>query len=169
MRKLNVSSPGGATTSFELAEAVITIGRGPDNLVHLEDSSVSGRHAQITVSGDIYELRDLDSTNGTRVNGTSVTTATLQPGDRIKFGKVEACFECQVLPAEHPLPILAKVEAQPAEVSTRPADFANASPFPKRTTESDPVRLALFAAAAVAILAFLGSMVALMQMQPPAF
>ena len=169
MRKLNVSSPGGATTSFELAEAVITIGRGADNLIHLEDPSVSGRHAQISVSGDVYELRDLDSTNGTRVNGTSVTTATLQPGDRIKFGKVEACFECQLTTAEQPLPVLPEVEARPAEVSARPADFANASPFPKRTTESDPVRLALFAAAGVAILAFLGSMIALMQMQPPVF
>ena len=167
MRKLNVSSPGGVTTSFELAEAVITIGRGPDNLIHLEDSSVSGRHAQISVSGEVYELRDLDSTNGTRVNGTSVTTATLQPGDRIKFGKVEACFECQVAAAE-PLPVVAEVEARPAEVSARPVDFANASPFPRRTTESDPVRLALFAAAGVAILAFIGSMIALMQMQPPA-
>lgn len=168
MRKLNVSSPGGATTSFELAEAVITIGRAPDNLIHLEDSSVSSRHAQISVSGDVYELRDLDSTNGTRVNGTSVTTATLQAGDRIKFGKVEACFECQV-PTAEPLPVLAEIEARPAEVSARPADFGNASPFPKRTAESDPVRLALFAAAGVAILAFIGSMIALMQMQPPVF
>ena len=169
MRKLNVSSPGGPTTSFELAEAVITIGRGPDNLLHLADPSVSGHHAQISVNGELYELRDLDSTNGTRVNGILVTTATLQPGDRIKFGKVEACFECQVPAAEPPLPVLPEVDAQPAEVSARPADFTNASPFAKRTTESDPVRLALFAAAGVAILAFIGSMIALMQIQPPTF
>lgn len=162
-----MSSPGGAVTSFELAEAVITIGRGPDNVVHLEDPSVSGRHAQISVTGDVYELRDLDSTNGTRVNGTSVTTATLQPGDRLKFGKVEACFECQLPTAEQPPPVLPEVEARPAEVSARPVDFANASPFPKRASETDPARLALFAAAGIAILAFIGSMIALMQMQPP--
>jgi pSer/pThr/pTyr-binding forkhead associated (FHA) protein len=82
MRKLNVSLPGGGTVSYELAETVIAIGRAPENLIHLEEPSVSSRHAQITVSGDSYELRDLDSTNGTRVNGESITSAPGPAGDR---------------------------------------------------------------------------------------
>ena len=167
MRKLNVSSPSGGTTSYELAEPVITIGRAPDNLIQLDEPSVSSRHAQISVTGETYELRDLNSTNGTRVNGESTTSVTLQIGDRIKFGKLEACFECEVPAQAQPLPILPTIEAKPAERSARPADFANASPFPKRNTENDPTRLALFAAAAVAILAFIGSMLALAQMQVP--
>jgi pSer/pThr/pTyr-binding forkhead associated (FHA) protein len=165
MRKLNVSLPGGGTVSYDLAEPVIAIGRAPENLIHLEEPSVSSRHAQITVAGDSYELRDLDSTNGTRVNGESITSVTLQLGDRIRFGKVEACFECEV-PAQA-LPVLPEIDLRPAETSARPADFANASPFPKRTVEKDPTRLALFAAAGVAILAFIGSMLALAQMQVP--
>ena len=165
MRKLNVSASGGGTISYELAEPVITIGRAADNLIQLDEPSVSSRHAQITVAGDTYELRDLESTNGTRVNGESIKTVTLQLGDRIRFGKVEACFECEV-PAQA-LPVLPAVDLRPAEVSARPADFANASPFPKRTVEKDPMRLALFVAAGVAILAFLGSMLALAQMQVP--
>ena len=165
MRKLNVSSPGGATISYELAEPVITIGRAPENLIQLDEPSVSSRHAQITVSGDTYELRDLDSTNGTRVNGESITSVTLQLGDRIRFGKLEACFECEV-PAQA-LPIVPEVDLRPAAASARPADFANASPFGKRAAEKDPTRLALFAAVGVAILAFIGSMLALAQMQVP--
>ena len=165
MRKLNVKSPSGGTTSHELAEPVITIGRAPENLIQIEEPSVSSRHAQITVSGDTYELRDLDSTNGTRVNGEPITGVALRLGDRIRFGKVEACFECEV-PAQA-LPVLPEMDLRPAEVSARPADFANASPFPKRTVEKDPARLALFAAAGVAILAFIGSMLALAQMQVP--
>lgn len=165
MRKLNVSSPGGGTISYELGEPVITIGRAPENLIHLDEPSVSSRHAQITVAGDTYELRDLDSTNGTRVNGESITSVTLQLGDRIRFGKLEACFECEV-PAQA-LPVVPELDLRPAEISARPADFANASPFPKRTTGNDPTRLALFAAVGLALLAFLGSMLALAQMQVP--
>ena len=167
MRKLNVSSASGGSTSFELAEPVVTIGRAPDNLIQLDEPSVSSRHAQISVAGEVYELKDLDSTNGTQVNGETITSVTLQVGDRIKFGKVEACFECELPAHAEPVPILPEVEAKPAEVSARPADFANASPFPRRAAQKDPARLALFAAAGVAILAFIGSMLALTQMQVP--
>ncbi len=52
-------------------------------------------------------------------------------------------------------------------MSARPADFANASPFPRRNAKRDPVRTAIFAAAGVALLAFLASMIALLTMQPP--
>jgi predicted component of type VI protein secretion system len=165
MRKLNVSCPTGGRINYELAGPVITIGRAPENLIQLEEPSVSSRHAQITVSGDTYELRDLDSTNGTQVNGESINSVTLQLGDRIRFGKVEACFECEV-PAQA-LPARPAVNVRPAEVSARPPNFANASPFPKRAVEKDPTRLLLLAAAGVAILAFIGSMLALAQMQVP--
>jgi pSer/pThr/pTyr-binding forkhead associated (FHA) protein len=167
MSKLTVSLPGVGSTSYELTEPLITIGRAPDNLIHLDEPSVSSRHAQIIVSGETYELIDLDSTNGTRVNGQPITRVTLQPGDKVKFGKVEACFECEVATENTPLPIAPQIEARPAEVSARPVDFANASPFSKRVTEKDPMRVALFAAVGVAVLAFLASMLALAQMQVP--
>lgn len=169
MRKLTISSPGSAPVTHELADTLITIGRGADNLLQLADPSVSSRHAQITATGDIYELTDLGSTNGTRVNGVAVTTATLRVGDQIRFGKVEACFECELATENQPLPIASEAEVKPADVSARPADFANASPFQTRMHEKDASRLALYAAVGVAILAFIGSMLALLQMQPPAF
>src|SRR4051794_16249034 len=95
MRRLMFTTATGPV-AHELAEDVITIGRAPENMIRLDDSSVSGRHAQLTVTGDSYELRDVGSTNGTCVNGETVMTATLKAGDRIRFGKVEACFECPV-------------------------------------------------------------------------
>jgi pSer/pThr/pTyr-binding forkhead associated (FHA) protein len=166
MVKLTVTAPGG-NVAHELTEASITLGRSPENLIVIDDPSVSSRHAQLQLAGEDYQLKDLDSTNGTRVNGQVITTVTLRGGDRIRFGKVEACFECEQASAAQPLPVLAEVEAKVAEVSARPADFANASPFPGRKSQRDPMRLAIFAAVAVAFLAFLGSMVALLQMQPP--
>ena len=161
-----ITTPSGGVP-HELTEATTTIGRAPENALHLDDPSVSGRHARLEQIGEDYQLTDLDSTNGTRVNGELITTTTLRAGDRIRFGKVEACYECEVQAEAQPLPVLQQVEARPAEVSARPVDFANASPFPRRRTENDPVRLAAFAAAGLALLAFVGSMLALAQMRAP--
>ena len=166
MARLMITTPAG-TVAHELTEELVTLGRSPDNLIHLDDPSVSGRHAQLQLVGEDIQLTDLGSTNGTTVNGAAVTTATLRAGDRIRFGKIEGCFECEAAGDAQPLPAIEEVEAKPAEVSARPADFANASPFPKRTAEKDPVRTALFVAAGIAILAFIGSMLALAQMHAP--
>lgn len=166
MRKLIITSAAGPV-AHELTDDLITIGRAPENLIHLEDPSVSGRHAQLQLVGETYELKDLDSTNGTRVNGRPIASVALRIGDRIHLGKVEACFECPEPEQAQPLPALQEIEARPAEGSARPADFSNASPFPKRKKEGDRTRTAIFAAAAVAILAFLASMLALAQMRPP--
>jgi pSer/pThr/pTyr-binding forkhead associated (FHA) protein len=168
MRKLNVTSQGGGTVMHELTETLVTIGRNAGNLIQLDDPSVSGQHAQLQLAGDDYELTDLDSTNGTRVNGNTVKTATLRPGDRVRFGKVDAAYVSDSNEPAQPLPAPELAQAHPADVSARPADFANASPFPNRKTQRDPTRTAIFALVGIAILAWLGSMLALLQMQPPA-
>ena len=169
MAKLLLLPSGAAPIAHDLTEELVTIGRGPDNLIQIDDPSVSGRHAQINCIGDIFQLQDLNSTNGTRVNERAITSVVvLQARDRVRFGKVEARFECENPSHAQPLPVLAEMEAKPAEVSARPVDFANASPFSRRKLQRDPVQTAIFAAAAVAILAFLGSMIAVLQMQPPA-
>ena len=168
MPKLTLSPRGSPPISHELSAALVSIGRAEDNVIRIDDPSVSGHHAQLHQVGETFHLQDLESTNGTRVNGEVMTSAALRFGDRIRFGKVEARFEGETAEVAPPLPALTQNEARPAEVSVRPADFANASPFPKRSKEKDPMRTALFVAAAVAILALLGSLLALAQMRPPA-
>ena len=155
------------TIAHELSDELVTLGRSPENMIHLDDPSVSGKHAQLQLVGEDVQLTDLGSTNGTTVNDAAITTAILRAGDRVRFGKVEGCFECEAAGDAQPLPAMEEVAARTADVSARPADFANASPFPKRRTEKDPLRTALFAAAGIAILAFVGSMVALAQMHAP--
>jgi pSer/pThr/pTyr-binding forkhead associated (FHA) protein len=169
MPKLTICSETGEATSHDLVEERYTIGRGPENAIRLEDNSVSGRHAELVVGAENCFLKDLGSTNGTLVNGQPVTETQLRPGDRIQFGKVEASFECEVVSASQPLPLLPETEARPAESSARPADFANASPFQGRKAKKDPARTAVFAVAAVALLAFLASMIALALMAAPTF
>lgn len=70
-----------------LSKNVIKIGKKEDNDVVLSDKTISRQHAEIEYKSDSFLLRDLDSTNGTYVNGTRVKEAYLLPGDRIKIGR----------------------------------------------------------------------------------
>jgi pSer/pThr/pTyr-binding forkhead associated (FHA) protein len=167
MPRLILRSPEMGPITHELTDEAITLGRSPDNMIVLDDPSVSGRHAQLQRSGDVYRLKDLESTNGTHVNNETITEVTLRIGDRLRFGKVEARFEADPSGGVQPLPAPAAIEAKPAETSVRPSDFANASPFPRRKDERDPVRTAVLVVAAVAVLAFLGSMIAVFLMHAP--
>ena len=166
MAKLSISLEG-AKSIHELTDEKITIGRAPDNMIRIDDPSVSGRHAQLVLIDERYQLKDLGSTNGTRVNSESITDVFLRVGDRIRFGKVEARYESDATGEAQPLPDAGEIEARPAETSEKPADFANASPFPNRQKEKNTIATAILAAAAVAILAFLISMLGLLQIHGP--
>jgi hypothetical protein len=65
------------------------VGRGLDNGIVIEDPHVSRQHARISYDGRSCELTDLDSSNGTFVNGRRVRKASLKPGDRVAFGAFE--------------------------------------------------------------------------------
>jgi predicted component of type VI protein secretion system len=166
MPKLSIALPDSKTV-HELTDERITIGRAPDNMIQIDDPSVSGRHAQLLLIDERYQLKDLGSTNGTRVNSELVTDTFLRVGDRIRFGKVEARYESDATGEAQPLPDAGEIEARPAERSEKPADFANASPFPNRQKEKDTGGTAIRAAAALAILAFLLSMLSLLRIHGP--
>ena len=166
MPKLSVYRQEGRAT-HELTEERITIGRGSDSMIQIADPSVSGRHAELALIEERYQLKDLGSTNGTRVNSELVTEVFLREGDRIRFGKVETRFESDATGAAKPLPEADEIEARPAETSEKPADFTNASPFPNRQKAKDPVATAVIAAAAIAVLAFLVSLLGLLQIHGP--
>jgi pSer/pThr/pTyr-binding forkhead associated (FHA) protein len=153
--------------TYELSEELITIGRAPDNTIVIDDPLVSSHHAQLELSGETYRLKDLESTNGTRVNGIPITETALRFDDRIRFAGVEARFEPDTRGSQ-PLPEPEKIEAKPAESSSVPSDFTNASPFPRRDRERDPTRSIIFGSAAIALLAFLVSMIAVLTMSAPA-
>lgn len=65
----------------------ITIGRAATCGLHIDDTYVSSVHARIFNRSGVFVIEDLDSRNGTVLNGNQLTTATeLRPGDRIQFG-----------------------------------------------------------------------------------
>ena len=167
MPRLIVTPESGGKTVYEMTDELITLGRAPDNIIQIEDQSVSGHHAQLFSSGEVYRLKDLNSTNGTRVNGQAITEVTLRIGDRLRFGKVEARFAADASGGTQPLPEVAPIASKLAEASARPVDFTNASPFPNRKNAKDPTRLVILLAAAVALLTFFGSMIAVLLMRAP--
>lgn len=65
----------------------VTIGREEGNSLRLNDERVSRFHAKVQIDGDDYILTDLESTNGTRVNGTTVQIRRLRIGDRVGVGR----------------------------------------------------------------------------------
>lgn len=75
---------------FLLRKSVTTLGRSLDNDIILESSEVSRAHARIELQQDGMRIIDLDSTNGTRVNGRSVRSQGLKAGDEIQFGNLTA-------------------------------------------------------------------------------
>jgi predicted component of type VI protein secretion system len=154
-------------TVHELTDNVVTIGRAPDNTIVLSDPSVSGYHARLEHRGDTYRLKDLDSTNGTRVNGIPTTETLLRFDDRIRFGALEARYEPDVLGSQ-PLPQLEQIEVKAAESSIAPVDFTNASPFRRQKEEVDRTRKIFFIIALIAFAAFLGSLLAVLMMHTPA-
>jgi hypothetical protein len=90
----------------------------------------------------------------------------LRYDDRIRFGGVEGRFEPDVRGSQ-PLPPVEQIQAKGAQTSVAPVDFENASPFPRRTKDRDPVRTGILIAAGVALLAFIGSMIAVLAMHAP--
>lgn len=78
-----------------IGEEPILVGRLESCTIVVEDASVSRHHAEISRIEDAVVLADLDSTNGTRVNGVLVSRHELSDGDRITVGATTFTFEAR--------------------------------------------------------------------------
>ncbi len=83
--------PGGRRVPLE--DDAVTIGRQESCDVVLDDPTVSRHHAEVRRNGDAFELHDLGSRNGTRVNGLGITRTQLADGDDLLIGAVPLRFE----------------------------------------------------------------------------
>jgi transcriptional regulator with GAF, ATPase, and Fis domain len=73
-------------STFALPNGEIHIGRDPSNLLSISDPSLSRRHCALSWDDEGYKIRDLDSRNGTSVNGVTVKESRLRHGDQISVG-----------------------------------------------------------------------------------
>lgn len=91
MSKLVLTHDGAVIKEFMLDKERLTIGRKPGNDIHIDDPTISGEHAAILMLQHAY-VEDLNSTNGTSLNGRPVTKRQLTNGDLIKIGRHEFKF-----------------------------------------------------------------------------
>ncbi len=81
---------GARVQDHVLAAGVSALGRDPDAEVHLDSPIVSRLHARLSRHGDIVTVEDLDSANGTYLNGRRVSRSEVAPGDLLVVGPVPA-------------------------------------------------------------------------------
>jgi pSer/pThr/pTyr-binding forkhead associated (FHA) protein len=87
---LDTDDPAAERVLFRLpAGSVKTLGRSTGAEFIVDAALVSRLHCQLSASAEALQVKDLDSTNGTFVNGQRVRTARLQDGDRLSVGRLQ--------------------------------------------------------------------------------
>ena len=117
---------------FQLDRQTVTLGRGSDNDIAIESGSVSVHHAEMRRIEGGYELHDVGSTNGIKLDGIRYEEIPLRSGATVKIGDVSFDFqlsdeECEALTREKP--------PQPSPI-TREAEIPAAPPAPPASAAS---------------------------------
>lgn len=126
MAKLVVLTEGFGGRTFELKGERISIGRLEDNTIAIPEPSVSSHHCELLLQGGEILVRDLQSTNGTFINGEQITQATLKPGQILRLGAVELRLE-----PDMPAPAGSTATAASGGPSPGPAPATQAPPGAK--------------------------------------
>src|SRR5882762_4723760 len=150
MPTLTIELPGLPPVAHVLKDDTISVGRMKGNTIVIEDTSISLMHARITRKNGEFYLKDLNSTNGTIVNGQPISEAKLQDLDRVRFASITAQFHVEApAPTAQPspipvvsLPVSLPVIMPPAQISTAPlvlkAAPATALPVKRRVFSVAP-------------------------------
>jgi pSer/pThr/pTyr-binding forkhead associated (FHA) protein len=94
MARLVILSEGFTGKAFELTVDKTTIGRVDDNTFPIPEASVSSHHCEILLRGAEVVVHDLNSTNGTFINGRQISgEAVIKPGQILRLGQVEIRLE----------------------------------------------------------------------------
>src|SRR5664279_1848404 len=92
MGKLVVSLDGVVIKEVQITKDKTTLGRRPYNDIVIDNLAISGEHAVLQMLGTEVYLEDLNSTNGTYVNGKAAKKQLLQNGDSVEVGKYKIKF-----------------------------------------------------------------------------
>jgi pSer/pThr/pTyr-binding forkhead associated (FHA) protein len=131
---------------IELDIDSVTVGRVDDNTVVIDNPTVSSHHAQLARTEAGFVLKDLGSTNGTRVNAREVTEVQLRPKDTVQFGSIEFVFD-DVEDSRGPRSPSVSTTKVTEETGSgvKPESFASISPFGASKQESTRIWFVLIA------------------------
>lgn len=129
----------GRGEAIELAGESLIVGRQTTRGVQIEHPTVSREHARFFVRDGVWQIADLNSSNGTFVNGARVTKATLKPGDVVKLGSIELRLD------DAAKPTAARPTAASDEIQLEDDFFAAppkaAAPKPSTASAVDEIQL----------------------------
>ena len=106
-----------------LAKGRTVIGRGSDADITIADAGTSRKHVEILWDGERAMVRDMNSTNGTMLNGRKVTEAALVPDSTVTIGRTDIVFHVVAQAAPPPKPVMT------AEDATRAYDLRDGGPL----------------------------------------
>jgi adenylate cyclase len=96
-------TPVGGGDPIPLRKTQLVIGRRPSCDIQLDFANVSSKHCELAIVNGYWRLRDLNSSNGVKVNGVRVDEKFLQPGDSISVARHQ--FEIQYTPDPNAAPV----------------------------------------------------------------
>jgi len=123
--KITIKLGNDVIQEVQLTKERTTLGRRPYSDVVMENMTVSGRHACLILEDHQVSIEDLDSTNGTFVNGGAIKRQALQDGDVIEIGNFKIKFSDRAgdfYPEDYPegLTVNASLMPEPAAIRPRP-------------------------------------------------
>lgn len=162
MAKIVVLSEGFTGLTCELKADKTTVGRLEDNSFQIPEPSVSSHHCELTRRGADLLVKDLNSTNGTFINGEKVGEAVLKPGQILRLGQVEMRLESATAAAasaasKKPLEktMVIGIKAQDLDQGARPVNFEANAAFSKKSNKANKIFLAIGIGLGILIIAFL--------------
>jgi pSer/pThr/pTyr-binding forkhead associated (FHA) protein len=141
MAKLVVLSAGLNGRTHELNVDKTTIGRVDDNTFQIADPSVSSHHCEVLLRGSDVFIKDLNSTNGSFINGEKIGESVLNPGQTLRLGQIELQLltEGMPIPAAKPAPSPTPSAPAPAGSPAAPSAPAPAPAGQSRKLDSTMV------------------------------
>jgi pSer/pThr/pTyr-binding forkhead associated (FHA) protein len=145
---------------YQISEPVYTIGRTEDQSVCLPDSTVSTNHCKlIRNENGSYRVVDLDSSNGTRINGEEISEETLKHSDMLQVGGIEILYNSDDEAVSEDQGVDTGINIEDSAGGLQIQEMGNVNPFKKeKNNVAKAVSIAIFSVLGLIVLLFLGKL-----------
>jgi pSer/pThr/pTyr-binding forkhead associated (FHA) protein len=149
MPRLVVLSEGYTGRTYELKVERTTVGRVEDNAFQIADPSVSSHHCEVLLHGEEILIRDLNSTNGSYINGEKIAESILKQGQILRLGMIELRLEPTPAVGPSGKKIIDKTQVIPQGVklddlekgASKPVTFEKEGAFKKKSNKAGKITL----------------------------